>query len=375
MPYGQIVADSITTSDGYTVGGSGAHHLKNRIINGAMTIDQRNNGASVTVNADAAFFASDRFQAAGQGSDGVYTIQRSATAPAGFANSIVATVTTADSSIGSSQQYNVQQHIEGLNTADLAWGTSSAKTVTLSFWVRSSVTGTFSGAIRNAAADRSYPFAYTINAANTFEQKVVTIPGDQSGTWGVGAGIGLNVIWTLGAGTSRLGPANAWAGANYQGVTGQTNLIATNGATWYLTGVQLEAGSTATSYDYRHHSVEFAMCQRYYQEYGNRYQGSSYSSLTVAPMGWAQSGTDSKHPLTFVVPMRSAPTVGYSNIEIWDTIDGSAYAVTAISGTYTTLYQTLLSLSCSSALTTRRPYWAKVQGNGGVGYINLSAEL
>ena len=265
MPYGQIVADSITTSDGYVVGGSGAHHLKNRIINGAMTIDQRNAGASVTVNADAAFFASDRFQAAGQGSDGVYTIQRSATAPAGFANSIVATVTTADSSITASQQYNVQQHIEGLNTADLAFGTASAKTVTLSFWVRSSVTGTFSGAIRNAAADRSYPFSYTINAANTFEQKVVTIPGDQSGTWGVGTGIGLNVIWTLGAGTSRLGPANAWAGANYQGVTGQTNLIATNGATWYLTGVQLEAGSTATSYDFRHHSVELAMCQRYYE--------------------------------------------------------------------------------------------------------------
>jgi hypothetical protein len=281
MPYGQIVADSITTSDGYTVGGSGAHHLKNRIINGAMTIDQRNAGASVTVNADAAFFASDRFQAAGQSSDGVYTIQRSATAPAGFANSIVATVTTADSSIGSSQQYNVQQHIEGLNTADLAFGTANAKTVTLSFWVRSSVTGTFSGAIRNAAADRSYPFAYTINAADTFEQKVVTIPGDQSGTWGVGTGIGLNVIWTLGAGTSRLGPANAWAGANYQGVTGQTNLIATNGATWYLTGVQLEAGSTATSYDYRHHSVELAMCMRYYQRV-SAFSASGFNTTTLS---------------------------------------------------------------------------------------------
>jgi len=297
MPYGQIVADSITTSDGYTIGSSGAHHVKNRIINGAMTIDQRNAGASVTVNADAAFFASDRFQAAGQGSDGVFTIQRSATAPAGFANSIVATVTTADSSITSSQQYNVQQHIEGLNTADLSWGTSDAKTVTLSFWVRSSVTGTFSGAIRNAAADRSYPFSYTINAANTWEKEIITIPGDTSGTWGVGTGIGLNVIWTLGAGTSRLGPANAWAGANYQGVTGQTNLIATNGATWYLTGVQLEAGSTATSYDYRHHSVELAMCMRYCQIVPRGLFGRAESS-TIANLSGVRP-----------VPMRGSTTV------------------------------------------------------------------
>ena len=302
MPYGQIVADSITTSDGYVVGGSGAHHLKNRIINGAMTIDQRNAGASVTVNADAAFFASDRFQAAGQGSDGVYTIQRSATAPAGFANSIVATVTTADSSITASQQYNVQQHIEGLNTADLAFGTASAKTVTLSFWVRSSVTGTFSGAIRNAAADRSYPFSYTINAANTFEQKVVTIPGDQSGTWGVGTGIGLNVIWTLGAGTSRLGPANAWAGANYQGVTGQTNLIATNGATWYLTGVQLEAGSTATSYDFRHHSVELAMCMRYYE------------SGSANPSCFADSFGNAVWEVSYKVDKRATGTLTYDDV-------------------------------------------------------------
>ena len=307
MGYGTIVADSITTSDGYTIGGSGAHHLKNRIINGAMTIDQRNAGSAVTVNADAAFFASDRFQAAGQGSDGVYTIQRSATAPAGFANSIVATVTTADSSITASQQYNVQQHIEGLNTADLAFGTASAKTVTLSFWVRSSVTGTFSGAIRNAAADRSYPFNYTINAANTFEQKVVTIPGDQSGTWGVGTGIGLNVIWTLGAGTSRLGPANAWAGANYQGVTGQTNLIATNGATWYLTGVQLEAGSTATSYDYRHHSVELQMCQRYYYTSGELTNpANARGGYTGFPYS---NGTEAYGSGKFAVSMRTAPTV------------------------------------------------------------------
>jgi hypothetical protein len=285
---------------------------RNRIINGAMEIDQRNAGAAVTVNADAAFFASDRFQAAGQGSDGVYTIQRSATAPTGFANSIVATVTTADSSITASQQYNVQQHIEGLNTADLAFGTASAKTVTLSFWVRSSVTGTFSGAIRNAAANRSYPFSYTINAANTFEQKVVTIAGDQSGTWGVGTGIGLNVIWTLGAGTSRLGPANAWAGANYQGVTGQTNLIATSGATWYLTGVQLEAGSTATPFERRQFGTELALCQRYYQKTYDvgTVPGTTFNFEYAAPataIGTGNFGMPCGR--SFLVAMRATPTI------------------------------------------------------------------
>jgi hypothetical protein len=373
MPYGQIVADSITTSDGYTVGGSGAHHLKNRIINGAMTIDQRNAGASVTVNADAAFFASDRFQAAGQGSDGVYTIQRSATAPAGFANSIVATVTTADSSIDSSQQYNVQQHIEGLNTADLAFGTANAKTVTLSFWVRSSVTGTFSGAIRNAAADRSYPFAYTINAANTFEQKVVTIPGDQSGTWGVGTGIGLNVIWTLGAGTSRLGPANAWAGANYQGVTGQTNLIATSGATWYLTGVQLEAGSTATSYDYRHHSVELQMCQRYF--YKIAASGAGVASVTpYTQYGQAYSTTSMYVAVIYPQIMRGTPTLDRVGCRIYSPSGGTVGNLTDATVYATTNTSTVINAVVASGLSAASMYYISPTTLA-TDYISFSAEL
>ena len=370
MPYGQIVADSITTSDGYTIGSSGAHHLKNRIINGAMTIDQRNAGASVTVNADAAFFASDRFQAAGQGSDGVYTIQRSATAPTGFANSIVATVTTADSSITASQQYNVQQHSEGLNTADLAWGTSDAKTVTLSFWVRSSVTGTFSGAIRNAAADRSYPFSYTINAANTWEKEIITIPGDQSGTWGVGTGIGLNVIWTLGAGTSRLGPANAWAGANYQGVTGQTNLIATNGATWYLTGVQLEAGSTATSYDYRHYSVELAMCMRYYY----RVNGLS-GGYTPYGHGWNSSTSAGLVVIRHPVRMRDGPgSVDYNALSSTVlAVTESTVSSASISSSYNGTDSTGLTIGSSAAFTTG--FTTLTAKNSAASYLGFSAEL
>ena len=257
--------------------------FRNRIINGDMRIDQRNAGAAVTVNADAAFFASDRFQAAGQGTDGVYTIQQSTVAPAGFVNSIVATVTTADASIGSTQQYNIQQHIEGLNCSDLGWGTANAQTVTLSFWVRSSVTGTFSGALRNSAANRSYPFTYTINAANTWEKETITIAGDTSGTWLTTNGIGVNVIWTLGAGTGRLGTANSWQGANYQGVTGQTQLISTVGATFYLTGVQLEVGTSATAFEYRPYGTELALCQRYY------YQRTYYTTAQNVQIGIAQA--------------------------------------------------------------------------------------
>jgi hypothetical protein len=236
--------------------------FKNRIINGDMVIAQRTTSA-VTVNADAAFFAVDRFQAAGQGSDGVYTIQQSSVAPTGFVNSTIATVTTADASIGSTQQYNIQQHIEGYNVADLGWGTANAATVTLSFWVRISLTGTFSGALRNSAANRSYPFSYSIPVANTWTQITVTIPGDTTGTWLTTNGIGVNVIWTLGAGTSRLGTANSWQAANLQGVTGQTQWISTLGATFYITGVQLEKGTVATSFDYLPYGTELMLCQRY----------------------------------------------------------------------------------------------------------------
>jgi hypothetical protein len=285
--------------------------FRSRIINGAMVIDQRNAGASVTVNADAAFFAADRFQAAGQGSDGVYTIQQSSTAPTGFVNSIVATVTTADASIGSTQQYNIQQQIEGYNVADLMFGTANAKTVTLSFWVRSSLTGTFSGALRNSAANRSYPFSYAISVADTFEYKTITIAGDTSGTWLTTNGVGLNVIWTLGAGTSRLGPVNAWAGANYQGVTGQTQFIATSGATFYITGVQLEVGTQATSFEYRQYGTELALCQRYFQFIGG--------TASQFPLwgGYQQANAEVYLPVSFPVQMRAAPTT--TKTGTWET--------------------------------------------------------
>jgi len=342
--------------------------FRSRIINGGMVIDQRNAGAAVTVNADAAFFAADRFQAAGQGSDGVYTIQQSSTAPTGFVNSIVATVTTADASIGASQQYNIQQHIEGYNVADLGFGTANAKTVTLSFWVRSSVTGTFSGALRNSAANRSYPFSYTINSANTWEFETITIAGDTTGTWLTTNGTGINVIWTLGAGTSRLGTANSWQAANLQGVTGQTNLIATNGATFFLTGVQLEVGTQATSFEYRQYQQELALCQRYFAKLNNDGTGDA----SMVGVGGQRDTTSCwfyiKHPVT----MRGEPTVAISNLANTD------FAVYSTDATLTNTFAAYDSSTIYCSMSVNGAAYRSaglIIKNNTTGNLTLSSEL
>jgi hypothetical protein len=236
--------------------------FKNRIINGAMVIDQRNAGASITGNDGV--FPLDRFTILATQTSKL-TVQQSTTAPAGFGFSLLATSSSAYSVI-SSDQFTIQQRIEGFNSADLSFGSASASTITLSFWVRSSLTGTFGGALTNSAYNRSYPFSYTISAANTWEQKTVTIAGDTTGTWiGATNGVGLRVSWSLGAGSTNIGTAGAWSASAVLGVTGQTNLVGTNGATFYITGVQLEKGSTATSFDYRPYGTELALCMRYYE--------------------------------------------------------------------------------------------------------------
>jgi hypothetical protein len=276
--------------------------FRNRIINGAMVIDQRNAGAALTVNSGTDFFPVDRFLAVGTASSGVFTVQRSSTAPTGFINSLVATVTTADASLAASDQYYVSQIIEGLNVADLAWGTASAATVTLSFQVYSSLTGTFGGAIRNSAANRSYPFTYTISVANTWEQKTVTIAGDTTGTWLTTNGKGLDITWTLGLGSTFSGTAGSWAAANYKGASGVTNVMATNGATFYITGVQLEKGSTATSFDYRPYGTELALCQRYY------FKAKADDTSYLFGVGSATTTTAAAFVGNYPVPMRITPT-------------------------------------------------------------------
>ena len=248
---------------GTTVGYCG---FKNRIINGAMVIDQRNAGASVAVTSE--LYTLDRWYFANTVS-GKLTCQQNAgsvTPPSGFKNYLGVTSASAYSVL-TGDLFALKQSIEGFNTADLGFGAAGASTVTLSFWVRSSLTGTFGASLVNNAFDRSYVFTYTINSANTWEYKTVTIAGDTSGTW-VGAtnGLGFRLYWNLGSGSTYSGgTANTWNSGGYSGPSGTTSVVGTNGATFYITGVQLEKGSTATSFDYRPYGTELQLCQRYYE--------------------------------------------------------------------------------------------------------------
>jgi hypothetical protein len=254
--------DKITFDDGTSIA-SGLTHFRNRIINGDMRIDQRNAGSAVTPSDNA--FTLDRWAHRENGS-GAYTVQRSTTVPSGqgFTNSILATVTTADSSIASDEIYSFLHKIEGFNTADFNWGTASAKPITLSFWVRSSHIGTYSVGFLNIDANRGYAASYTINSADTWEYKTITISGDTTGTWHTDNRCSIQISFCLGCGTDRTEPVNSWVGSNVQGADGTFNWMANLNATFYLTGVQLEVGSYATSFERRPYTTELQLCQRYF---------------------------------------------------------------------------------------------------------------
>jgi hypothetical protein len=288
--------------------------FKNRIINGAMMIDQRNAGASVTPNGT---YITDRWQFINT-QTGKFTAQQNAgavTPPVGFTNYLGFTSTSAYSVL-STDTFFVCEKIEGLNCSDLAFGTASALTVTLSFWVRSSLTGTFGGSLTNSASNRSYPFSYTISSANTWEQKTVTITGDTTGTWLTTNGIGIQVNFNLGSGSSYSGTSGSWQAGGIYAPTGQTSVVGTSGATFYITGVQLEKGSTATSFDYRPYGTELALCQRYCQV------------ISGASIGRTTAGNIIGACYMFPVLFRAAPTA--TNITY--TISTGATGTTATYG-------------------------------------------
>jgi hypothetical protein len=271
--------------------------FRNRLINSDMRIDQRNAGASVTPTNGQ--YGVDRWQAyLTQASK--FSMQQSSTAPAGFKNSLLVTSLSAYSVV-SGDFFNVLQFIEGFNVADLDWGTANAKTVTLSFWVRSSLTGTFGGVLRNTGGGtRSYPFSYTISVADTWEQKTITVPGDTTGSWNTTNGQGIGVVFDFGVGATFEGTAGAWANSNLYGTTGATSVVATSGATFYITGVQLEAGSVATPFERRPYGTELALCQRYYCKLSgtNGRLGMGYNATT----------TEGTAFINFPVTMRNFPS-------------------------------------------------------------------
>jgi hypothetical protein len=269
--------------------------FRNRIINGDMRIDQRNAGAAVTATTA---FPVDRF-VINNATDGAYSAQQDTSAPAGFTNSVKITTTTADATLATTQRMIIRQMIEGTNSADLGWGTANAKTVTLSFWVRSSLTGTFGGAINNEDNTRSYPFTYSISVADTWEYKTVTIPGDTSGTWLTTTSTGIRVVWSLGCGPDRSGTAGAWNSNNNNTATGAVAPISTLNATWYVTGVQLEVGSVATPFERRPYGTELALCQRYYIEY----------PANVTFHGFQNGTTSVSANVVTPVPLRTTPTM------------------------------------------------------------------
>jgi hypothetical protein len=309
MYNGSITANAVTPSV----------NMKNRIINGAMTISQRNGTSAVTIDGGASYTL-DRYLCQ-DNTDGSYTVAQSSTAPAGFINSLLVTITGTDSSLTTTQFGRIVQRIEGFNVSDLGWGTASAQTVTLSFWVRSSVTGTFSGTLVNDDANRIYAFTYTISAANTWEQKTVTIAGDTSGTWKTNNSTGIELNLSIGAGPDRSVTAGSWGTSLAYAATGQTNLFATNGATFYITGVQLEVGSTATSFDYRPYGTELALCQRYFNLLGKT---STFSTMGVAI---GADGTESLYISPLPVTMRATPSYSSAgNLRIYN---GATRAITS----------------------------------------------
>jgi len=297
--------------------------FKNRIINGGMTVSQYNGTSSVTVtNA----YVIDRFAIrCDTGSSN--TEGQSTTAPTGFINSLVFTTGTG-ASPGSSAQNRIYQGIEGLNVTDLGWGTANAKTVTLSFWVRSSLTGQFGGVLNNSAFNRSYPFTYTISSANTWIQISITIPGDTSGTWLTTNGVGIGVFFDLGMGSTFVPSSsagnNTWNGSDYRGAYGDTAVVGTSGATFYITGVQLEVGAQATSFDYRPYGTELALCQRYCYCVPGTTAGDRVGG------GFIFSSTGGIFYVYFPVYMRASPTLLGTPSPISLNDSTAAYAASAV---------------------------------------------
>jgi hypothetical protein len=368
MSFGTIQAEKMTTESGYSLGAGNASSFKNRFINGEMDFAQR--GTSFT-NPASGDYTLDRYQYRSTNAGQTLTVIQNAgsvTPPAGFSYYLGCTMTSAYSPT-SSDRFAIGQNIEGFNMADFGWGTASAKAVTFSFWARSSLTGTFGGAVKNSAETYAYPFSFTINSANTWEFKTVAITGPTAGTW-VGAtnGIGARIYWSLGAGTSLQGTAGTWATADFWSATGAVNICATNGATFYVTGAQFEVGTVATSFDYRSYGTELALCQRYYY----RFSGGSNTRHAISGNGSLSQGFPSTY---FKVTMRGTPTLSYSALSdfVVEGITGGGQATTT-GISWNSGVTDSATLNCTSG-GSGTAYGINLLGAGSGAWTAYSAEL
>ena len=333
---------------------------KNRIINGDMRIDQRNAGASVTPSNS---YTLDRWTTYNSPAS-KFTVQQASDGPAGFQKSLKVTSSSAYT-VAAGEFQGVLTKIEGYNIADLAWGTASAKTATLSFWVKSSLTGTFGGSLTNAGYARSYPFSYSISSANTWEYKTITIAGDTSGTWETTTSTGIELTFGLGVGSTYSAAAGTWVGSWIASATGATSVVGTNGATFYITGVQLEAGSVATPFEHRNYGQELQLCERYFQIHGSKTQADrayAAGSMTLS--------TEVQCALQHRCEMRSSPTVTASGNHIART--GASALTATFSAGESSVYGTSLYFTCTGGTQGNGVYLRS--GSGG-GTVNLSAEL
>tara|TARA_B100000214_G_scaffold364150_1_gene330405 strand:+ start:329 stop:1459 length:1131 start_codon:yes stop_codon:yes gene_type:complete len=329
-------SDAISVANDGTCTANITNNLSNRnlLINGDMQISQRNGTTSVAyTNAQ---YSLDRWQVVNDAGGSKFTTQQVDDAPVGFQKSLKMSSSSAYS-VPADEVYGVGQKIEGFNTNPLMFGSSDAKSITISFFVKSSLTGTFSGSVLNQDMLRGYPWTYTISAANTWEYKTVTVAGSQDGTWLEDNREGIRIFWNMGSGTNRSGNAGQWSTAQYTfGATGATSVVGTNGATLQITGCQVEEGSVATDFEHRSFAQELALCQRYYQqsyEHGTS-AGTSTNTNTIV---WYPDATTNYASVSFGLPcvMRTQPTVTiYSstgasgkirNVDI--PVDRSAYVV------------------------------------------------
>jgi len=366
----------ITFNDASVQGTAGYTGFRNRIINGDMRIDQRNAGASVTpTSTGVRNYITDRW--------GIYISQASklsaqqnagsVTPPSGYTNYLGMTSLSAYSPV-SSDLILLQQPIEGYNISDLAWGTGLAKTVTISFWAYSNLPGNYSGAIVNNAASRSYPFLYTISAANTWQYFTVVIPGDTggAGAWLTTNGVGLYVNFNLGTGSTYQGTAGAWTSGSYWSAVGAVNTVATSGATLYITGFQFEVGGVATPFERRNFGVEFGMCQRYYFQIGG-------VSAQPLPTGQASSGTQAYIPILFPVTLRTAPSGSNFSVSAnsdWYMVNAAvntSLAWTASTITNADVQTALLQITVASGLVAGNASFAQAANTSA--RIKFSAEL